>query len=385
MIKFIKGFVLLFVFAALSAISYASSGSISFGYGKTYQWDKFTQYNVRNVNLTTPASKDGYVIADWSATDWHKDWTNLTGWSMSLRSGTAEIVNNAVTGNTYAFHCKQSTDTMYTSVTKTAVYSQAGSNYAWAYFLSFPSICNSTSISAAYMWGTIFYQYDSASQIYINWRSTTEGWAIYDYNTNLASPNQLVKHATNIATDQRYHLWEALHIANGQNVTYVLDGTQVITDGWTFENPSLGEVDFQNSKRAGTNISESYMAYSRAYRSYNRYIAISSQESLSSDAVFDAGAGNAWDRINITGATENNTAITIEARTASIWGALSSAAYFTTTNNTTWDASNKKEFIQIRPWIITAQSGRYTPVLKDMTVYYNAAVSSSWLSKIWIF
>jgi hypothetical protein len=99
-------------------------------------------------------------------------------------------------------------------------------------------------------------------------------------------------------------------------------------------------------------------------------------ESKADSAIFNAGAGNQWSKLDFTHDTSNGTAITYQVRCASSSGGLSSATYETIANS--GDAIvTKGQFAQIKVTMEDADSGQYTPILQDMELTSESAPTPS--------
>lgn len=336
----------------------------TFGLSQTYDWSSTywsTITNVQNtyVSVANPITSDGWLVLDFTTPTQTKDWSDGSGSGWTETSGAGS-------------------DTLFegTHLRQYATTNDASTEYASTSFgAADTSFTQMMMIQIeAYVYSTRTAQGDGSDLV------TRDGTRLHitDIRTDSTDTNidvwegagTAVKHTTtNPIETTRYHIW-GYYNNNGANAdTVIYDGKEQFTNGENVNNTDAYRTTLQARKRdtGGTNPDHN-IQWNKYFNSITPWqTADGVIESDATQAVFDAGLGKIWTNLAWTHDTSNSTAIVYQVRCATTSGGLSSASYETIANSGDPIVS-KERYIQVKATLSDASSGRYTPILKTLTL-----------------
>lgn len=359
---------------ALLLSNSAYAGTVTFGYGKTFDWSSTywsTLTNVQDTNITTPTASDGWKKLAFVAATTSKAWTDMDGWTESNGgNGDSSISSNTLVqdgGSGAATTGSQVYDLDWANGgTGDATFRMA----SMVKFAAFSTNTNTNVIS-----GSSVRHYDGARAHIQYVRSDGTNLDIYSHSDATNS----VKVDTSVALDTtRYHVMGFYcNNANDADVM-VMDGVEIATGLENFSSTATpGRVDVITFRLSGdvNNIGATY-AWTHYFNTIAPFATADGvMESSPTASQYDAGVGNRWSQIDWTAVTANSTALTVEYRVAGSAAALAAASYATATSGAA--LASKDRFIQIKITMADASSGQYTPVLKDMTLTNETPAAAS--------
>lgn len=355
----------------LLCIIHGSFGAtVTIGSGKSYPWDPayFTTItNLQNTNITTSTSTDGYLMLAYGSSKKATEiWDHTTGWTTSgttiSTDGDILTLTEAHTGYTYIYDLD---------------FIGAGNDWTWVTKIKVTSYSTTTEAGTASRAGYETIIADGSNNAQVQVRS--DGVNIDLYAKDNTAGGAWVKQDTTAAADiTRYHSYEIRRVGGSTSFEVYWDGVLLLSacKQWNTENAGICQLLQGRVATDPANVT-TLVDFNTLYASDEPYVqAIGTIESHDDSAVFDAGAGNVWTNLAWTNTAANSTAIVYQVKCATTTAGLSSAVYETiaASGNT---IVTQKRYIQVKVELVGAGSGRWTPILQDITLTSAAAVTVS--------
>jgi len=323
--------------------------TVTIGHSKTYDWSKGALVNLQHTNITTNSGADGWMVLAFEASTTEKAWSNLTDWTVSA-NGTATATSDGT-------ELTLTNPTGVVNISKTS-FLDADVTHTVLNLIKFDSY----GTTAAQWNGFTLYGGDGTRRRAYNWHSDGTYEDLYNYSPPVGDA---VKYDTTYPIDtSRYHI-RGYYNADGADAdVMVIDGEEILTgiDTYTSSSDSR-KLMLEN----GGNPVTVKVLWTKHWNTPTPWETTDATwTSTYDDAIFDAGSGNQWKKLDWTAVTANSTGLVMKVRCAATSGGLSSATYETVTSGT--DFTTKDRYIQIECTMSDASSGRFTPVLKDLTM-----------------
>lgn len=326
---------------------------IKIGYGGDYDWSKGTSVNLQGTATVSPTSDDGYKILSFNSSliVSTKLWTDLTGWSEGSSANTDSSSDGTTLLQTVSTSAVNGAQSYMNNNTFMA------SDGTMAFVTKIKLAKPSVSTVATSGLGHYIEFADGVRGHGYSLRSNGTNFNVYSYGGALRNFQCGL-------IDTRYHIYSIYNSGSANADVFVQSGKEYYTTGSTAGSSS--RYVYHSTQQSAliedlqTNI---YVTY--GFSSPNIWETTDATwTSTYNDAIYDAGSGKQWEKLDWTAVTDNSTGCVVKARCASTAAGLSSATYETLTSGV--DFTTKGQWIQIEVTMSDGSSGQYTPILKDI-------------------
>jgi hypothetical protein len=341
---------------------------VGFGYGKSNDWSSdnwSTLTNVQDTEITTITGKDGWKVLAFAAPTASKSfasdftgWTETSGGSADSSISASSLLQTTVgTGRSYTFIYKDGFGSSDNSLS--------------VFTLSKISTYSTYTGTNSSQHGLVINFFDGTRFHGVNYRSDGTNEDLYCAGNTGGTASTKHDGSQPISTT-RWRI-RGFYNNNGDNSTvHVINGKEEFTNGETVATTNVpGYLRFH----ADNYQSNAAIAHNIAWTSY--FNSITPWEtsdgvmvSKSDNALFDAVAGNTWQKLYFEHDVSNSTAIKYEVRCAASSGGLADASYETIAASGD-SIVTQARYIQIKITFEDASSGQYTPILKTLEPEYD--------------
>ena len=348
-------------------------GTRTFGYGQTYDWSTtHWLYNCHSVNSTTATSYDGWLICHDKVVTTGEAWSSIgANWTETNSAGCDSDIDPAGQLRQRATNGAAADD--WTDVYDVNWANAGVGNTTWtlAYFVALDTPSISTATSSA---GFRIKHDDGTRKWLINIRSDGNNFDVYVSDSDAGGA--YAKRDTLIPIDTRFHSWVLRNNNVDDGLEILCDGKILFSDGARGGvSASAGHVEQRAWWKTGDPATVEHHIFSTYY--WDTYTSFSTtsnvQISSTTASAWDAGAGNAWEKIEWTSDESNGTTITAQVRTADTSDDFPASivdGWTTVTNGEEFSDALKNRVLQVWFTFNTEGSGQYTPILKTATATY---------------
>jgi hypothetical protein len=326
----------------------------TFGYGKTYDWSSTywtTLTNVQNTKITTTTAADGWKVLSFASPTVSTDWDNLTGWTVT--DANSEILP--------AGQLRQHVDSGDTSTNcLRASWLPTGGTITVSQLVKFD---NTTWYSGTNNGGDQIRIADASRDQYSILRNNSGKWAYTRYDAGYADET-----ISDVDSDtDRFHIYTYYNNNSADAGIISLDGQEIVTGA--NDNGVVATNEFYNLLNKGSaTLVEHHIDWTKAWNNITPWQTSDGvMESDATNAVFDAGSANLWSTLSWTHDVSNATTLVYQVRCSSSTAGLATATYETIANSGDGIISQNR-YIQVKITMSDDSSGRYTPILKDLTL-----------------